>query len=835
MRKFHWFFGVAAAAMAVPATVQAQSEAPQSAEDANNGSVIIVTARKREENLVDVPMAISVFSEENIEKGGITDVTDLAAQTPGFDYREGFGRLSGDSNNRPSIRGMSSILGEPNAAFFVDGIFVSGPITGYSLDNLQRVEVVRGPQSALFGRGTFGGAINFVTKRPSMSEWGGEVFGKAAQHDNAELRARISGPLVENVLAIEINARHYEFGGDYFNEATGRKDLSDEQTQQIGAKILFEPTTDLSIYVDAAYSEDRDGGFAYGLWNGGNDNQEVFDPNQSNCFTPAAGVRKSVRTRGYYCGAIGSFDSYYYNTDGRLGVHRDQFRLNTIIDYNIGDWTVTSLTGYTDVESDNTIGTIYLNTSNSRDIGGQSYLSQELRVASPTDRRIRTLFGGYYFKEKSKDTFSEAWNPFTGGSASADSAITFVSNDSSVTNYAAFGSVEFDVTDRLSLSAEARYQEEKLKLAGEAYDNPLTPELGDDPDELKFTAFLPRASLRYELTDDWNIYGSVAKGNQPGGYNEAFFEARYNVTERANFVNEGKGEIDESDVWSYELGVKGQTLDGVLGLNVAAYYLDWTKQALSDSDALRAATSTTQSTIVLIQNAGKSEVKGFELEASIRPTDFLYIGLGYAYSDAKFKDYFDENLRDLLDTNGYFTGPAVPTKAVDANMDGVVDNAPGVLIVGTAPDGRVLLEDTVDPSGQVAGNFLPQTPKHMLNATMTFTQDLNDDMTGFFRADYTYASKRYVQAANLAWVGSSSKLNLRAGVENDRYSFSVFVNNVTQEDTPEVATRLADFRQFFFIPDQTRTSSFGRGTFLRDFTATAPRKRQFGVEGKIKF
>jgi outer membrane receptor protein involved in Fe transport len=155
---------------------------------------IIVTARKTEESLQDVPIAITAFTAQAIEEAGIESVVDLASQTPGFSFNQGFGRSGGgnaDASSRPSIRGMSSILGTANASFFVDGIFVSGNPTSYQLDNLERVEVIRGPQSALFGRQTFGGAINFVTRRPT-DETRGQVNLTGGEHDHFEASGRAS-------------------------------------------------------------------------------------------------------------------------------------------------------------------------------------------------------------------------------------------------------------------------------------------------------------------------------------------------------------------------------------------------------------------------------------------------------------------------------------------------------------------------------------------------------------------------------------------------------------------------------------------------------------------
>ncbi|MBO6505867.1 MAG: TonB-dependent receptor [Kordiimonadaceae bacterium] len=804
---------------------------------------IIVTARKRSENLRDVPLAITAFTAEAIQRSLSQDVQDLALLTPGFSFREGFGRATGGANNRPSVRGMSNILGSPNASFFVDGVYVAGPITSYDLNNVQRVEVVRGPQSALFGRGTFSGAINFITSRPG-NEFRGRVAAEAGDHDHYEIRGFVQAPVIEDKLAIELSGSFYTFGGDYINNVNGRKELGDEETKMIGGKINWTPSDNLSVYIDAAYSEDRDRGFAYGLWNGGDDNEAAIGENQINCFEPDLSFfifafRGSTRSRGYYCGEIDSFSSYYYDLSGTNGetvdgVRRDSFRINSVIDYDFNGYTLTSLTGYTDFDFQNAFGAVNPGGFASFSRGSQSYFSEELRLASPDDQRLRWLIGGYYYKDSQGDNFSTSWDPLV-SPAPVDSDVVLLANDSFIRNVAVFGSLDYDIMENLVFSAELRWQEETLHLAGAGIDNPLTAAELDAPDDLVFDATLPRFALRYDVNEDFNFYASVARGNKPGGFNSAFFDADFDATDRANFLNDGKGTFEESKVWSYELGSKGSLLDGRLRYDASVYYLDWTAQPLTTSEALQRVNSTAQSTVAPIVNAGTSEVKGFEIEMSAAVTQGFDLRVTYAYSDAQFEDYIDENFRDLQDTNGFFTGPAEPSRAPDADNDGVVDTAPGVLIVGTRPDGRVDLVDTVDPSGQTAGNQLPQTPKHMLTISPNFVYEVNDRMNLFMNVDYQYESKRFVQAANLAFVGGTNKINMNLGFTYDGLRVAFYAKNLTKEDTPEVVTRLADFRQFFFIPSQVRTSFFGRGTFARDFAVTPPRQREFGVSMSYDF
>jgi outer membrane receptor protein involved in Fe transport len=172
------------------------------------GDEIIVTARKKEEALQDVPLTITVVTQDQIARANLDNINDLAFQTPGFSFRQGFGRTGGGGGAgvRPSVRGMSSVVGAPNAAFFVDGIFVSDNIGSYQLDNLERVEVIKGPQSALFGRQTFAGAINFVTRKPT-NDLQGRLRVTLGEFKNHEVSGYISGALVRDVLKAELNAR----------------------------------------------------------------------------------------------------------------------------------------------------------------------------------------------------------------------------------------------------------------------------------------------------------------------------------------------------------------------------------------------------------------------------------------------------------------------------------------------------------------------------------------------------------------------------------------------------------------------------------------------------
>ena len=473
---------------------------------------ITVTARKREESLREVPVAVTAMTAQMIAEAGIRDVQDLALLSPGLSYREGFGRATGDANNRPSIRGMSSILGNPNAAFFVDGVYVDGPITAYSLDNLERVEVIRGPQAATFGRGTFAGAVNFITRRPG-EELQGRISVEGGDHSYSEVNGFVSGPLIDGRLGAELNFRSYNIGGDpeYPNLAPNGAEIGAESTASLGVKLNWTPSDSTSVYLNLNWSDDSDGAFAYGNWNGGDndaDNINVNSPNTSNCFGPDFTVFSTFfttnRSRGYYCGEIGTPQAYWQDSGGLKGVERNTFTANMIADFNLGDTTLTSVTGYTNYDYENAFAAIYDGASVSW--GGRDdnrVFSQEIRLTSSQDQPLRFVAGAYYYRQSNGDGFSAGFNPQTTSPREVDLDAVSFTDDSEIENSAVFAGVDLDIGDALTLSAEARYQEEEIRLSGA---NAVGEEQYDGSPSIDFDAFLPRVALTWRATDSLNVY-----------------------------------------------------------------------------------------------------------------------------------------------------------------------------------------------------------------------------------------------------------------------------------------------------------------------------------------
>ena len=805
---------LAAAALAttffVPVAGFAQGTMPTPLAEAGvpASNVIIVTARKREENLADVPLSITAISGEEIDAAGLENISDIAEQTPGFSFHQAFGRAGAP---RPAIRGMSNILGAPNAGFFVDGIFVSGNITSYQLDNLERVEVIRGPQAALFGRQTFSGAVNYVTRKPDR-ETRGAISQTIGQYDNFETSGYIAGPINDGLAYGEIYGRFYTFGGDYINADSGKRDINDQQSWNVGGKVRLTPTSNLEAIFQAAYGSDTDKGYAtYKL---GSD--------KLNCFLPEiTGTAFRIplsrnRSRGYFCGEIEQPDELAYNNDAveALGfdvLDRQYFRSDLTLTYSFDSgWELTSVTAYNDSDLqtgfDNEL-TPSTNPSLAIQATKAEDFSQNVRLLTPQNWPVRGLLGAYYFRQRD----GRGYNVNTTSTSARFGARNRFDSADGINNYAIYGLVEADITARLTVSAEARYQEDEI-LGSDENDggsDAITPPT--NLRSVKYKSFLPRGTIRYELSPLVNLYGSIAKGNKPGGFNDLPSDALPSFN--ADFLAAGLDTFDEEEVWSYELGLKGYVGDSGIYFNAAAYYIDWTQQQLTQSQPYGRPNGSFN-TQAFIVNAGTSQIKGFEIETGGNVTDWLSFRAGYSYTDAEFTDFYDENTEELLDTDG----------------------RPSFL---DADQMQLNPADVDGPNGQVAGNKLPQTPMHQFNLSGTATFPLGRGETSlFFRTDFNYESNRFAQVHNLARTGDSYNLNLRAGIELGDLTFTAFVDNVLEDKTPRAITRLFDFNRGLLVPDPVRSFIFlpnRRFTFYRDFIAAAPRKRQFGATVRYRF
>ncbi|MCB1623845.1 MAG: TonB-dependent receptor [Pseudomonadales bacterium] len=588
---------------------------------------IVITARKQEERLQDVPIAVAAFTSEQLEERGARDMYDVTRFTPGFSFEKTnrYGVQGGVS--RPVIRGMSNILGEGNAQVFVDGIPYSDSILSFPFDIAERVEVIKGPQAALFGRATFSGAINLITKK------GGNkpehtVSARLAEYGDTELNLLSRGPLIDDKLFYMVHGRYYTMDGMYRNSLDGGR-IGGEESNNFNASLEWRPRDGISAILSGGYTRDRDDLAAVTL-------QERF---ANNCHLDAP--------RQYYCGAVqvapaGKLDRA--GLQGTEGLHRDSTRLSLQLTFDLpagltlvsnsglfstqmeygydstyqgatalGQTTVPGAPGYVRPLSDPVRnGGVMRNEVTDRD-----EWSTELRLQSDPTQRLSYMIGAYYYK--SQRSLEERHFLAT--------APTVFSGETQVENLAAFASVDFDFTDRWSATAELRYAEDTIGNDN-AVARPTSPLV-----ENTFDSVSPRVTTTFKFTPENMVYANIAQGNKPGVINP---DPRF--PESIRFA-------DEEESWNYEIGTKNRFLNGGLMVNLSLYYIDWTNQQITASYTFPPPTGGTQS---YIRNAGATEIKGAELEVEAALTDNFTTGFTYSLTDAKFTSLTDNEALELF-------------------------------------------------------------------------------------------------------------------------------------------------------------------------------------------
>ena len=558
---------------------------------------IVVSARKREEKLHEIPISVSAFSADAIAEYGVDDLSQLSDFAPNFSYEKFGGRIGAEGDtSRPVIRGQSNILGEGNAAFFVDGIHYSESILSFPIAAVERVEVIKGPQAALFGRSTFAGAINLVTKR-GTNDFQNNVSLRAAQHDDYEVNISSSGPLSEDKVFYFIHGRYYDYGGEYVNELDGT-DVGQEQSFGVNAALEFRAGDNVNVVLRMGYNEDDDGLPA----------QRVQDRFSNNCFLDQA--------RQYYCGAITEFESVILDKPGLLGeegLRREVTRGSLSIDWDLGDsgFQLTSNSGF--VNSEYTFGNDQTNLGNPINFAGGIFVrveesereewSTELRLDSPQGRDVRYLIGTYMYE---RDRHRIRRRPGT------DTLLTDFGMED-VENFAVFGALEFDFGEAWTARAELRWQSDEIGL--------LTASGTQLKEE--FDSTMPRVTLDHKISDNSMLYLAVAKGNKPGVFN-----TNPTLPEFARFA-------DEEEAWNYEFGGKWNSTDGRSRINAAVFYIDWTNQQLTNSILVEGVP------ISFISNAGETEVWGIDLEGSRLWSENWELYGSFGYNNAEFVDNCD--------------------------------------------------------------------------------------------------------------------------------------------------------------------------------------------------
>ncbi len=796
-----------------------QSTAPQRGADALQE--IVVTARKREEALQDVPLTVTAVGAVKIEELGIKDSRELALFVPGFSNVASFGR---NSSERPTIRGQSNILGSPNASYFVDGVYISGSATNTETANLERIEVIKGPQAALYGRATFAGAINYVTKQPSDT-FEGKVTATLGEFSQRDVTAYISGPISDSVSYF-LAATHTEIGGFYDNPLDPRDNLGAEQTDGLTAKLRWTPNDATEITALVTYAEDNDGPPALGF-----QGREF-----NNCQLFSATLRP--RSRGYYCGEVIPIEqltiSQLTNQMPNPGTRRERTRAALTGSFEFGDgYELTSTSAYSQEDYEVQIDVTYAgyvvgrfspaqvpvaasptaaqfsNDGAFQRVNGETRddFSQELRLSSPVDRAFRWSIGGYYFTANDDFIRDDKIYP-NGGLIVPNGSASLTYRD--IENTAIFGGIEYDLNDQWTVTAEVRRAEETVDQQSFAFAPNATSRTASAPLDASFKSTTPRFTVRYKANPDLTLFANYAEGTKPGGFNSG--------TAIQLLIAEGRPiEILEEESEVIELGAKFSLGSRVTG-SITAYDISLLNQQLTQN--IVGAIGTQVVATSFVENSGETSSKGVEIELTARIGDGFDVGIGGALIDATFDAYLNVDQANL-----YSTRPNSAFSVVTATNPGGCGTLGASAAANAAACSALRARDNLE-FGNVAGQRTPRSPEWNGYITTRYSRPLTEAISLVIGADLTAEGSKFAQVHNLIETGDRMYLNARIGFESDNWNVTLWGRNINDDDTPLDILRYIDGRN---IP-----SYFG-GFATRGFAISLPKPRQFGLTASYKF
>lgn len=627
---------------------------------------IIVTARRRVESLRDVPISVSAFSAEALEEKGAPDITALQRQTPNMTIQVARGS---NSTLTAFIRGIGQqdpLWGfEPGVGLYVDDVYVARP-QGAVLDiyDIERIEVLRGPQGTLYGRNTIGGAVKYVTKKLGH-EFSGKIRGEYGSYNELNLTGSVTVPLADWISV----------GGAfawYNRDGYGRNQFSGAETNNkdvIAARLSVELTPSDNIFIRIAgdRTEDRS--------NINHGHRERFEPNSRTAVLP-----------GKYDTLAGLGDEQKVVTQGASLTAEwsvsDAFTLKSITAYR---------SGYTSGDGIDFDGTPqpFLDVASSGKVYDDNQFSQEFQALIEMDR-LQGVVGVYYLDAMASGQFDTILGrglvPEAGPMVPVPSAFTaltqLTTGEVDTKSFAIFADLNYDISDRLKVSVGARWTRDKktgtvfkanyFGTIGSPLLKPYVPVLPppfnvpqvltDYTNERTFEEFTPRLSLTWEASEDVNLYAAYSRGFKSGG-----FDMRGDAT-ATPATEDG---YDSEIVDSYEVGLKGSFLDNSLRVNAALFYADYQGQQVTTQVAK---VTPPPGVVSFVDNVGSSTIWGAELEANAVMSRNISANLTFGYVNAKFNEFLVYDLPsgqyvDVADTRVFQNTPEF-TLSTSVNIHG---------------------------------------------------------------------------------------------------------------------------------------------------------------------
>ena len=787
---------------------------------------ITVTARRREENLMQVPVAVTAVTSAVIENRGIKSILELAEFTPGLFSQVGGNGRTDRASRRLTFRGLSVA----NGAVFIDG----APYTGNGapdVTDVERVEVLKGPQSVFFGRATYSGAVNYVTKAPT-EEFSGRVSVDAYKFGGYDGSLSFSGPIVADKLGFRIRGRGYSYDGQYRSGVNSSLKMGQQDTRSVSAALTATPTDALTIRGFYSFTYDDDGvpnaaaikvaggtpifncnlgGTGGTWWCGELPKVTAFTPQNISVY-----ATMDPFTRRELLGNVRGYPApFRTNWSEHFGLRRKVNTGHVRVDYDLDSgWAINSIATYSRTKSQNVIDQEYRDGStlpnpfypatpaalaaacaappgtpasqlcftqpfHQLSLIQQNILvdwSGEFRVSSPQENRLRGTFGASHVRTD---------NP--GGSNfgfQAAGRLTQASTKTGARTPAVFGGLYYDVTEQFTVSAEARYQWDKVRQ------QQLFPTFGPKFAGT-FKSFSPRVTLDYKMDEDSLIYATFARGYRPGGFNTTLFGLAPSILAQIATLGSNPS-FKQEKLDNYELGNKATWMDNRLRTTVAAYYMPWRNgQVVNTQFFTRPDGSTGSATVT--QNIGRVNLKGLEFEADFAATE--------QFSLSATADLNRNTVKSFVCT----------------------------------PDCVRIRNST-----NVNGNRLDQAPSVAFTFSPSYRDNLAGDWDWNARIDYRYRGKIYFDLTNTGWISPRSLVNLRTGVSRDALRLDFYINNLFNDRHLTEAVRGNDtiYGASGACPPCFTAAlppTLRGGSVLNELRVGLPIKRTFGVSAAYEF
>jgi iron complex outermembrane receptor protein len=753
---------------------------------------IIVTSRKREETLMEVPVTVTAFGANDIERMALDELPDFVNFTPGFHYSEHSVGKGGRFNRRLLFRGMNPRTDRQTrqgATVFIDGAPILGSEIG-STDNYERIEIIKGPQSAYFGRSTFSGAINAVTKTPG-DEWKSRIGVEAGNFGTTNISGQIEGP-ISDTLSMRLSARNYDTDGEYDNASDPGTTLGAESTQDISLSLFAQPSDKLSVKL-RIHSWVDDDGPSVGVFVANPEHPGLFNCSPGGSTAGGGGkwlcgdvpylgsslvgmdtiLTPTLQDKYFSSAMIASYDRIFQPKQA-MGLERHAKEASLVIDYEMDNGMTLSVrtaaheneySSFEDFDRRVTSGKLgnYLGFMASADTYNMTLTknkdsSSEIRLTSADDKPLTWMVGASYTEIEARLVgYSVLW----GGSPNPNQNISTFDPETR----AVFASVSYDINDTLSLSVEARKQEDKV-IEGTA---------GSEPLQNTFSSTTPRVILDYKPREGLTYYAIYAEGVNPGQFNAGLLGRTQGELDQITAQGGGGISVDEEEITNLEFGVKARFLDDRAQITAAVYFSDW-ENAIAPEILTIVNAAGAGENIQVNSNGGQADLSGLEIEGTYLVSDNWTIDMTYSLNKSKINDFESPDAQHLFGSR---------------TIDGM-------------------------------GNSFSRYPETSGTFSATYETIMESGRSFFARADYIRQGKTWMTNANVTSTPAYSLFNLRVGVESDSWRVEGYATNLFDKE---------GYSNLQLFPDLSGLS----GPFTRGFMAGMIQKRTFGVRTTFDF